>query len=467
MSVTSRTPDRPEPAAPRVTGSSGRPVRPLLAALIVAAGVVAVQALAPVVLAVVVPIAVGAGLLVAALRLTGEGHDAETRSWLGRVTLSAAVAHLGIAVVIASSASLISTFGGDATTYHEGARALVDHWVLGRPFPDFIGAGKEGFFYGLAGIYWLFGPHPIAGLALNAAFAGVLVPLVADTSRRLFGPAAIRPAALMVALLPGFLLWTSQLLREAPMLACLALIANVSVRLTERTRPGLLVVLSLALATLFTLRANVALLVAAGVLAGLALGSRRGLAGVAAGGASLGLVVAIVLAAGIGAAGFRLATSSDLDDVNLARQDLATSAESGFAEDQDVSTGGSAAAFLPVALVNFALGPFPWQVANARQLGGLIEAMSHWVLLPSLWRGWRASGALIGRVRLVLVLPATLVACSLAVLIGNYGTITRQRLQVTVFLVPFAALGWSLRPRAATSASAPGPTVPRPEAAAQ
>jgi hypothetical protein len=37
------------------------------------------------------------------------------------------------------------------------------------------------------------------------------------------------------------------------------------------------------------------------------------------------------------------------------------------------------------------------------------------------------------------------VACSLSLLIGNYGTIVRQRPQVTVFLVPFAALGWTLR----------------------
>jgi hypothetical protein len=439
------------PAASVVSRVGGLWARPMAWALIVAAGAVAVHSAAPVVLAVVVPMALGAGLLVVALRATDDGYDADTHRWLVWVTLVAAIAHLGIAVVIASSPSLIAIFGADATTYHDGARAMVDHWIVGAPFPTYIAAGKEGFFYGLAGIYWLLGPHPLAGLVLNAAFASVLVPLVADTSRRLFGPATVRPAALMVAFLPGFLIWTSQLLREAPILACLAVVANVSVRLTERTRPALLFVLSLTLTTLFSLRANVALLVAAGVVLGLTVGSRRVLAGAATGGASLGLVAAFVLAAGIGVAGFRLAATSDLEDVNLARLDLASSADSGFARDKDVSTGRSAVAFLPVALVNFGLGPFPWQVANARQLGGAIEAMSLWVLLPSLWRGWRASGALVGRARLALVLPASLVACSLAVLIGNYGTIMRQRLQVTVFLVPFAALGWSLRRRASTS----------------
>jgi hypothetical protein len=411
----------------------------------VAAGTVALHAVAPVALAVVVPIALGAGILAIALRLTAEGHDAETRRWLVRVTVAAAVAHLGIAVVITSSRSLTGAFGGDATTYHEGARGIVDHWVSGAPFPRVVAVGKEGFFYGLAGLYWLLGPHTIAGLALNAAFASVLVPVVADTSRRLFGPTTVRPAALMVTLMPGFLLWMSQLLREAPMLACLAVAANVSVRMTERTRPALLCTLGLTLAVLFTLRANVALLVAAGVLLGLVVASPRALAGVASSGASLGLVAALVLAAGVGAAGFELATTSDLEDVNLARQDLSRSAASGFARDQDVSTGGSATAFLPVAVVNFAFGPFPWQAANARQLGGVLEAVTLWALFPSLWRGWRASRAAVGRARWALALPAALVTCSLALLIGNYGTIVRQRPQVSVFLVPFAAYGWSLR----------------------
>jgi hypothetical protein len=108
------------------------------------------------------------------------------------------------------------------------------------------------------------------------------------------------------------------------------------------------------------------------------------------------------------------------------------------------------------------LGPVPWQASNARQAGGLIEAMSLWVLLPSLWRGWRASGALIGRTRLVPLLPAALVAVSLALLIGNYGTIVRQRLQVTVFLIPFAALGWCLRRGTTHDTSPPSASIHPP-----
>lgn len=446
-------------------GSSRSSGRPLLVALLVAVSTVALHAAAPVALAVVVPVALGAGILAVALRLTAEGHDADTRRWLGQVTVAAAVAHLGIGVVITSSPWLTETFGSDATTYHEGARSIVNHWVAGAPFPQVVAVGKEGFFYGLAGLYWLLGPHTIAGLVLNAAFASVLVPVVADTSRRLFGPATVRPAALMVTLLPGFLVWMSQLLREAPMLACLAVAANVSVRLTERTRPALLCMLGLTLAILFTLRANVALLVTAGVLAGLVVASPRALAGVASGGASLGLVAVFVLAAGIGAAGFELATTSDLEDVNLARQDLSNSAASGFAPDQDVSTGSSATAFLPVALVNFGFGPFPWQAANPRQLGGVLDAVTLWALFPSLWRGWQASRALIGRVRGALALPAALVACSLALLIGNYGTIVRQRPQVSVFLVPFAAYGWSLRHRGTPHPETPRRVVSTPRSA--
>jgi hypothetical protein len=104
-----------------------------------------------------------------------------------------------------------------------------------------------------------------------------------------------------------------------------------------------------------------------------------------------------------------------------------------------VSTGRSAAVFLPVALVNFALGPFPWQVANARQLGGVVEALSLWVLFPSLWRGWRASRAVIGRTRLVLVLPATLVACSSRSVDRQLRHDRAATAPGHVFLVPFAA----------------------------
>jgi len=33
----------------------------------------------------------------------------------------------------------------------------------------------------------------------------------------------------------------------------------------------------------------------------------------------------------------------------------------------------------------------------------------------------------------------------LSLLIGNYGTVVRERLQVTIFLIPLAAYGWTLR----------------------
>ena len=62
-------------------------------------------------------------------------------------------------------------------------------------------------------------------------------------------------------------------------------------------------------------------------------------------------------------------------------------------------------------------------------------------MAPFTWRGWRLAGRQIGRPRLILLLPAALLAVSLSLLIGNYGTVVRERLQVLVFLVPLTGLG--------------------------
>jgi hypothetical protein len=104
-------------------------------------------------------------------------------------------------------------------------------------------------------------------------------------------------------------------------------------------------------------------------------------------------------------------------------------------------------------MLNFVLGPFPWQISGTRQLPFVPDMLVWWALLPSLWTGFFAAGRLVGRRRLLIVLPAlgTIVFMSLA--LGNFGVIVRERLQVIVLIVPLIALG--LAERASRRAASP------------
>lgn len=407
----------------------------------------------PLIAALVIPIVASALFLIVITRATQpRGSDPGLNQWLLRTVFIVFAVRILVSLLIASSSELVSTFGPDAVTYHEGAASIVRHWDAGTAVTGVpIAAGKEGFFYLLAALYYVFGAYEVSGLIVNAALSAALLPILYDTTRRLFGRESARVAVIIAAVLPSFVVWTSQLLREAPALFMLALAANAAVRLAERATFASYGTLVGAITILFTLRANVALIAVAGMIVGLAFGRRGVFSGVAAGAATGGFVLALILAGGIGYAGFQAATGADLEQVSLARRDLAGSASSAFAPTQDVSTTQKAVTFLPTALPNFVFGPFPWQVGNVRQLGGALEAMSLWIFMPSLLRGLKRARRVAARRWYVLVGPAVMLTVSLSLLIGNFGTVVRERVQVTVLLIPIAAYGWTLRKRSPRS----------------
>ena len=414
--------------------------------------------------AAVVPLAAGLLMLLAVCHvLRPEDNRVATR--ILRLSLVAFVAHAAIGIVINQSPTLIQYLGGDAVTYDQGARMIVAHWHdASVPLPQ-MGGGKEGFYYAVGGLYWIFGAYPVAGLALNAFFASALVPLLYDVTRRLVGPEAGWWAAVIVTVQPGFLVWTSQLLREAGVIFFLAVALAGTLRLATRASPGTALVLAIDLSLLLTFRADVGLVAAAGLAAGLILG-RKHVAGAAVTAVLvLGMVAVLVGAVGVGRAGYRASTKLTLQDVSAARANLAGTGASGFAPTADVSTPARALGFLPTGLPSFLLGPFPWQIRNVRQVLGALEALTVLAMAWFGWHGWRRARQDLGRRRLVLVLPAVTLAVSLTLLIGNYGTVVRERLQLLVFVIPLVALGYSSR-RSAISGSPTG-VAPEPASKAE
>ena len=438
----------------------------------IAAAVVAAAALSLAIVrftplvALVVPLI--AGLMVVTLTVRRLGRHVD-EAMAGRIMWWAVVSlflHLAAGLVITNS-SLSLYLGGDAFTYHKGAIAILRHWNDGFPMPANLQHGKEGFYYVLAVLYWMIGVSTTAGLVLNATLSALLVPVLVDSTRRLFGPSAMRFIPPLAVLLPGLFIWSTQLLKEACVLFLVTLAVNCALRLAERVTPGALVVLTTSLAALMTFRAQVGFVLAAGTLLGLTVGRGRLLGGLGTGMGALSVVAILVGSVGLGYAGFQVAIDSNLKQADVVRLDLATSAKSGFADDVHISTTGQAVRFLPRGLSALLLGPFPWQLGSVRQLPAIVDVLAWWYLIPFLWRGLRRGWQLAGRRLLVLALPATAASMVLALATGNFGTIVRERTQIVVIVLPVIAYGLSLRrPEAESPDLAPEMGLPATAATA-
>lgn len=411
-----------------------------IAVLIIGSAFGALVVLAPAVVAVLLPSATMVLLLVGLVRWLGQsdtGSNPRIMAW----TLGAFALHLAIGLAIWSSSSLTRTLGGDALTYHDGAIGIYQHWTQGGLLP-ILPSGKTGFFYLLAGLYWLFGIHATAGLVLDAAMGAAVIPLMTDVTRRLFGTEAARPVPALATLLPGFLLWGSQLLREAGVYLLLAACLAAAVRLSEGSTPGRISSFAVSAALLVAWRADVGLTAAVGLALGAAL-LRGGPSGAVAGAGALGIVAVIVVGVGVGYSGYHLIAHANLSAVNSIRTSSSQGAASGFLPNADVSTAGRAAGYLPLGAVYLLLGPFPWQIHGGRQLLAVPDSLIWWFLLPSLWRGIKGSWAEYGIGSAMTLLPAVIVSGVLSLLVGNFGTTVRERMQVILLVLPLVALGRS------------------------
>ena len=367
--------------------------------------------------------------------------------------------HIAIGTVVASSSRLTSYLGPDANYYHTVGAALSQHLLGLGAAPD-LPTGKEGFAYMVAALYALGGPTRYAVVIVNACLMAMTIGVTWWTASRLYGPRVADRVLPLFLVLPGLVIWPPQLLREAGIFLLLAIVAALATELARKIRLATLIAFAAAGALLFTFRGPVGLVMLGGVAVAVASGSSRSLRGFVASTVATGAILGIIFAFGVGLAGLRLAADVDLEQLNASRRELSTQAYSGFGADVDISTPGRALAYLPVALVNFILGPAPWQVRSLRQLPAIVDAAAWWFLLPSLLRGirhdWRANGRRV----LIILIPAVLLTASMALTTANFGIIVRLRTQVTIVLLPLIALGLDRRRIRSSEASKERPIVP-------
>ncbi|HEX8501592.1 MAG TPA: glycosyltransferase family 39 protein [Pyrinomonadaceae bacterium] len=372
-------------------------------------------------------------------------HPTQGR-FLVQVFVAALLVRLAVGVLIYYF-KLQDFFGGDAFTYdYQGTTYLASWRGLWRDKQAF-GASlyrNWGMGYLVGGIYALLGRNMLAVQFFNAAVGAATAPVIFLCSRQIFQNMRVaRIATLSVAFFPSLVLWSSQGLKDGPIVFLLAVVMLATLRLGERFSTKYVAVMLFALYCLLCFRFYIFYMTAAAVGGAFLIGMRPQTT------RNLLRQVAIVFAIGLGltylgvlrTADAQLEVLGDLDAVQRSRADLATSANSGFGQDVDVSTASGAISAVPLGMAYLLFAPFPWQLASLRQSITLPEMLAWWAAFPLLAMGIWFTIKYRLRQALPILLFTTMLTLAYSIFQGNVGTAYRQRSQILVFYFIFVAVG--------------------------
>lgn len=342
-------------------------------------------------------------------------------------------------------------FGGDANTYDYVGSALLKAWAgdryyagLVKTFQGQFGAGAMGMIYIIAAVYNFVGRNMLAVQFINSVLGAATAPAIFLIAQSIFGNLRVsRLAAVFVAFFPSLVLWSSQGLKDGPIVFMLALSVLLTLRLGEKFSFKNVVLLAMVLATLTTFRFYLFYMVVAAIVGAFTIGMREF--------SVLGFVRQLLVVAGIGlaltylgvirTANLQVEYFTDLNVVQRSRLDLATSAESGFGKDVDVSTAAGAIQAAPTGILYLLFAPFPWQLQSLRQSITLPEMLAWWAAFPFLVLGFWFTLRYRLRQSFVIFIFTTMLTLAYSIFQGNVGTAYRQRAQILVFYFIFVAVG--------------------------
>jgi 4-amino-4-deoxy-L-arabinose transferase-like glycosyltransferase len=335
-------------------------------------------------------------------------------------------------------------FHEDAGGYESVGRLIAAGWRGQAPPYEFISGIDQntGYFYVTAAVYWLLGPWPSAPSYLNALLGSVTVFLVYLLARDLFHRVVARRAALLTAVIPSMVLWSSIAIKDAPVtfliVLCLVSCVHLKRKFTAWAFVGTVVPIIAILPMRFYMIYFLGM-----AIAGSFLFTRGGrfISAVPKQVLVIGGAVVLLMLVGLGGRAAQGADYLSLEQVSHFRRGMASTASSGFAENVDISTPTGALTFLPVGLSVLLLAPFPWQFTSLRASFAAPEMVIWWLLIPSLIRGTIFTA----RHRFADASPIFLFALTLTLAYslthGNVGSGFRQRAQIFVFFFIFAAAG--------------------------
>jgi len=394
--------------------------------------------------------ALGVCAMVAAIAGFAMSRAREHGSYLVKLFLFALLVRIAIgAAIFVFNAQ--EFFGGDAFTYDFFGNQQLLAWngdsyaqILVNRFVGVTYRSGWGMVSMVAAIYALVGRNMLAVQFVNAVLGAITAPLIFLCAQQVFNNRRVAAvASIAVAFYPSLVLWSSQGLKDAPIVFFLAVSILATLKLGEKFSILYLGLLVAALMGVLAFRFYVFYMLLAALVGSFVIGMRA----LSVQSAVRQFVVIMVLGLSLTYLGItryadvQFAEYANLEQVNRSRQDAAVSAESGFARDVDVSTTGGALQTIPVGMIYLLFAPFPWQLGSVRQSLTLPEMIIWWTAFPLLILGvWFSLKHRLRQMSPVLIFTSML-TLAYSVFQGNVGTAYRQRSQLLVFYFIFVAVG--------------------------
>jgi hypothetical protein len=249
-----------------------------------------------------------------------------------------------------------------------------------------------------------------------------------------------------VAFYPSLVLWSSQGLKDGPIVFFLAICILATLKLGQKFSLKYVVVLAVSLLLLLTIRFYVFYMISAAIAGAFLIGMQQ----ISATSFFRQFSAIVLLGLALTYVGVtRSATAQfgefgDLRRLQRSRSELARTAESGFGKDVDVSSTSGALSTIPMGVLYLLFAPFPWQITSLRQGITLPEMLVWWASTPLLVLGlWFAIKYRLRMISPILIFTAML-TLAYSIFQGNVGTAYRQRAQLLVFYFIFVAVGFVL-----------------------
>lgn len=387
---------------------------------------------------VLITLMAGSGTVVLYLAIR-EAGDAR---FLKTLIVGAVLLRLGLTLVFHHLLP-VGFFAPDEFTFQDaGWRTLL--YLQGEgPRPRQIADTFEaGYFFWNAALYWAFGFLPLAPKLFNAFFGAWTSLLAYRLAGELAGRKPARVAGVLVGFFPSLVLWSTQNLRDAPVLTLLVAIVLLAHRLRSRwSTPGLALLLGLIF-LVGTLRDYMAVMVVFALLGTFLITPARALS------TNLLLAIALVVAALVAhdqlGLGSRWVESASLEFVDEQRRALSAGGTA-FAPETELEGPVESLRYLPIGVTYFLFAPFPWQLGSFLSMMTFPEMILWYglmLLVPGgVWYLLRNRFTAVEPILLFLLITVP----TYGLVEGNAGTAYRHRSQVIAFFLILAAVGIAVR----------------------